>query len=83
MKSDEDEAFEQIEQAQGWRKRQIANALDKKAENARELGLTYDDDTMCYRGEVIEEVARAIERFRGAFGDDTVDSFAIFIRSLK
>ena len=70
MKSDEDEAFEQIEQAQGWRKRQIANKIQ-------------DDDTMCYRGEVIEEVARAIEKFRGAFGNDTVDSFAIFIRSLK
>ena len=70
MKSDEDEAFEQIEQAQGWRKRQIANKIQ-------------DDDTMCYRGEVIEEVARAIEKVRGAFGNDTVDSFAIFIRSLK
>ena len=70
MKSDEDEAFEQIEQAQGWRKRQIANKIQ-------------DDDTMCYRGDVIEEVARAIEKFRGAFGNDTVDSFVIFIRSLK
>lgn len=70
MKTDEDEAFEQIEQAQGWRKRQIANRVQ-------------DDDTMCYRGEVIEEVAQAIEKFRGAFGDDTVDSFAIFVRSLK
>ena len=70
MKTDEDEAFEQIEQAQGWRKRQIANRVQ-------------DDDTMCYRSEVIEEVARAIEKFRGVFGDDTVDSFAIFVRSLK
>ena len=28
MKTDEDEAFEQIEKAQGWRKRQIADAED-------------------------------------------------------
>ena len=28
MKTDEDEAFEQIEQARGWRKRQIANEVE-------------------------------------------------------
>ena len=57
MKSDEDEAFEQIEQAQGWRKRQIANKIQ-------------DDDTMCYRGEVIEEVAS----FPNGENDDFVDT---------
>jgi len=69
MKTDEDEAFEQIEKAQGWRKRQIANAMD--------------DDIMCYRNDVLEEVARAIERFKPAFGPDTVASFAIFVRGMK
>lgn len=69
MKTDEDEAFEQIEKAQGWRKRQIANAMD--------------DDIMCYRNDVIEEVARAIEQFRVPFAADTVASFAAFIRDMK
>ena len=69
MKTDEDEAFEAIEKAQGWRKRQIANAMD--------------DDIMCYRNDVLEEVARAIEKFKPAFGPDTVASFAIFVRGMK
>ena len=69
MKTDEDEAFEQIEKAQGWRKRQIANAMD--------------DDIMCYRNDVLEEVARALEAFHIPFGQDTIDSFAAFIRDMK
>ena len=69
MKTDEDEAFEAIEKARGWRKRQIADAED--------------DDIMCYRNDVLEEVARAIERFKPAFGPDTVASFAIFVRGMK
>ena len=70
MKTDEDEAFEQIEQAQGWRKRQIANRVQ-------------DDDTMCYRNDVLEEVARALEAFHIPFGQDTINSFATFIRDMK
>jgi hypothetical protein len=69
MKTDEDEAFEQIEKAQGWRKRQIANAMD--------------DDIMCYRNDVLEEVARALEQFHIPFGQDTINSFATFIRDMK
>jgi hypothetical protein len=69
MKSDEDEAFEAIEKAQGWRKRQIANAID--------------DDIMCYRNDVLEEVARALEQFYIPFGQDTINSFATFIRDMK
>ena len=73
MKTEEDEAFEELERAQGWRKRQIADAQAKAD----------DDDILCYRNELIEEIARAVEGFRGAFGDDTVNSFAIFIRGMK
>lgn len=69
MKSDEDEAFEAIEKAQGWRKRQIANAID--------------DDIMCYRNDVLEEVARALEQFYIPFGQDTINSFAAFVRDMK
>jgi len=71
MKSDEDEAFDCIEKTQGWRKRQIANKLD------------VDPYTTKVRNDTIDEVARAVERFRGAFGDDTVSSFAIYIRGMK
>ena len=35
-----------------------------------------------YRNQVIEEVAREIERFT-AFGQDTIDSLAIYIRGMK
>jgi hypothetical protein len=35
-----------------------------------------------YRAQVIEEVAQAILRMEG-FGQDTLNSFAIFIRGLK
>jgi hypothetical protein len=63
MKSNEDD------QAQGWKKRQIANAVD--------------DDIMCYRNDVLEEVARALEQFHIPFGQDTINSFATFIRDMK
>ena len=35
-----------------------------------------------YRDQVIEEIARHIEQMT-VFGKDTIDSFAIYIRSLK
>jgi len=69
----EDEAFEQIEKAQGWRKRQVA-------EIERDFDREYDN---MKRNEVIEEVAKAIEKFKPAFGPDTVASFAIFVRGMK
>lgn len=31
----------------------------------------------------IEEIAAAVQRFAFPFGKDTVDSFAVFIRSMK
>ena len=35
------------------------------------------------RNDVLEEVASEIERFTFAFGVDTVQSFAAFVRSMK
>jgi endonuclease III-like uncharacterized protein len=35
-----------------------------------------------YRNQVIEEVAREIEKMTG-FGQDTIDSLAIYIRGMK
>jgi DNA-binding ferritin-like protein len=34
------------------------------------------------RNKVIEEVAQEIEKFKG-FGEDTISSFAIYIRGMK
>ena len=43
-----------------------------------------DDDTMCYRNDVIEEVAAKIEQeFKIPFAQDTVASFAAYIREMK
>lgn len=36
-----------------------------------------------FRNEVIEEVAKQIETFTKSFGIDTVQSFAVYIRSMK
>jgi hypothetical protein len=74
-KDPEDEAFEDIERAQGWRKRQIAD---------KQINADFDREYDIYkRNEVLEEVAQAIEKFHGAFGPDTVASFAAYVRGLK
>jgi hypothetical protein len=36
-----------------------------------------------YRNMVIEEIAQEIEKFTFAFGVDTVQSFAAFVRGMK
>ena len=43
-----------------------------------------DDDTMCYRNELLEEVAAHLEKkFSLPFGEDTIASFAAYIRGMK
>jgi hypothetical protein len=42
-----------------------------------------DPYTTSVRNTTIDEIADALARFRGAFGEDTIDSFAIYIRGLK
>jgi hypothetical protein len=42
-----------------------------------------DDDTLVYRNELLEEVARVIEQFKIPFGEDTVASFAALVRGMK
>lgn len=54
-----------------WRKRQVEEIKTIDIESLNP-----------YRNIVIEEVAVAIERME-SFGKDTIDSFAIFIRSMK
>jgi hypothetical protein len=65
--TEEDEAFE---------------ALDKKLNKRNNV--SPDDDIMCYRNDVIEEVAARIEHeFKIPFAQDTVASFAAYIREMK
>jgi patatin-like phospholipase/acyl hydrolase len=73
MGTEEDEAFDAVERAQGWRKRQIADQVQ----------VDVDPYTTKVRNDAIEEVAKAIEKFKGAFGQSTTDSFACFVRGMK
>tara|TARA_R110000868_G_scaffold138664_1_gene352919 strand:+ start:4927 stop:5148 length:222 start_codon:yes stop_codon:yes gene_type:complete len=72
MKTEEDEAFEDLAKRQGdWglqgsRKHQIMRYAENNARN-----------------EVIEEVAKELDKFAGAFGRDTVQSFAAYVRGMK
>ena len=56
-------------ESSGWRKRQIA--MDKEYNYERDM-----------RNRTLEEVAREIEKMK-AFGQDTISSFAVYIRSMK
>ena len=56
-------------------------ALDKKLNQTRKAE---DDDIMCYRNDVLEEVASRMEHeFKIPFAQDTVASFAAWIREMK
>jgi hypothetical protein len=67
MKTEEDEAWEELERRQ----------------NARLKKPVDDDDTMVYRNELLEEVAKVIEQFKIPFAADTVASFAALVREMK
>ena len=79
--TDEDEALEEMALKQGhWqhtsgnRKRQIAH-MDLHSHPAEFVHL--------HRNDTLEEVAREIDKFAGAFGRDTVQSFAAYVRGMK
>jgi hypothetical protein len=72
IKDPEDEAFEEIEKAQGWRKRQI---------EIKQINKEFDDQYAIHkRNEVLEEVA---VQFDGMRGGDTSASFAAYVRAMK
>ena len=78
--TDEDEAFDAIEKAQGWRKRQI----DALIEEDMDIPMRQHREALSHaRNETLEEVAHEIEKFTFAFGVDTVASFAAFVRAMK
>lgn len=70
MRTDEDEAFEELEHKLGRKE-------------VKEVMVRLDKELDVYRNEVIEEVARALEEFSIPFGQDTINSFATFIREMK
>lgn len=78
--TEEDEAFEAIEKAQGWRKRQI----DERIEEDMDISMQQHREAIAHvRNQTLEEVAVEFERFTFAFGVDTVHSFAAFVRGMK
>lgn len=42
-----------------------------------------DDDTTCYRNELLEEVAKNIEQFKIPFAADMTAFFAELVREMK
>ena len=58
------------------------NELDKKLN--RPIRRDEDDDIQVYRNDVLEEIAAHLEhKFTAPFGQDTVASFAAYIRGMK
>ena len=71
MKDDDDDIQDYV--SSGWRKREIAmQRMSRLGQEIEEM----------QRNEVIEEVAKAVYEFK-VFEKDTMDSFAIYIRSMK
>jgi len=70
MKTAEDEAFEELEHKLGRKE-------------VKEVMVRLDKELDVYRNEIIEEVAKALEEFTIPFGQDTINSFATFIREMK
>jgi len=72
MKEPEDEAFEDLAKRQG----------DWGLQGSRKHQIMrYVENNA--RNEVIEEVAKELDKFAGAFGRDTVQSFAAYVRGMK
>ena len=79
----EKDAFNHVEMMSRVKQEAVKQQLDRleaavaklKAKTQQEF---YDE----LRNSVLEETAQAIEKMRG-FGNDTISSFAIFIRGMK
>jgi hypothetical protein len=66
----EDEAFKELESRLG-------------RDKLKQVMTNLDSELSIYRNEIIEEIAKEIEGFTPAFGIDTTNSFAIFVRGMK
>ena len=86
MKTPEDEAFEEMDKAQGWRKRQtetkeINDAFDEEYIKYRDAFPKEKFVVPVDRNEVLEEVAKEFDKMK-SFGD-TAASFAAYVRDMK
>jgi hypothetical protein len=71
---DEDEAFNEFERISKLRQELIRRQM----EPVKTQQQVYDE----LRNDILEQVAQDIEKFKG-FGQDTISSFAIYIRGMK
>jgi hypothetical protein len=79
MKTPEDEEFERIERDQ----KRIVETQEALHEEMKFASKAFDVAYENYkRNEVLEEVAKEIERFKN-FGEDTIASFTVYIRNMK
>lgn len=75
----EDEAFNEIERQSQQRKETVKANIKLKLKTEEEMDHDFD---VLMRNRTIEEVAQHIEKMR-VFGNDTISSFAIYIREMK
>ena len=78
----EDEAFNEIEQQAQQRREAVRRSLILEEARNEVRAMLQNRSINPYRDQVIEEVAQHIEKMTG-FGQDTLNSFAIYIRGLK
>ena len=71
---EEDDAFNDIERISKVRQ----EIIRRQMEPAKTQQEVYDE----LRNDILEQVAQDIEKFKG-FGQDTISSFAIYIRRMK
>jgi hypothetical protein len=86
MKTPEDEAFDEVDKAQGWRKRQtemkeINDAFDEEYIKYRDAFPKEKFVVPVDRNEVLEEVAKEFDKMRSL--GDTAASFAAYVRGMK
>ena len=78
MKTPVDEEFERIEREQ----KRINEEQEKLRNEIADQRLYLHTVVQITRNQAIEEVAQEIEKFKG-FGEDTIASFTVYIRSMK
>ena len=76
MKTEEDEAWEELEKAQGWRKRQI----EEKAQQVERDNIAYE---LGWNSALEMAAYKLTHEFKAAFGEDTLASVAVYIKGLK
>ena len=76
VRTEEDEAWEELEKAQGWRKRQI----EEKVQQVERDNIAYD---LGWNSALEMAAYKLTHEFKAAFGEDTLASVAVYIKGLK